>query len=76
VAEVGLQRAPIVAVDEDFDVAAILFNPLCRSICLTLHDSSGDAARFRADLGDLEVIFLARFAAARTLQRPVVGRKL
>src|SRR5437879_11469614 len=66
----GLQRGPDRGRRRGLRRRAILFNLLALDLLHRRAVAQSDAPRLRADLDDLEVVFLARLEWPGTLQRP------
>src|SRR6267378_2614839 len=71
--ELGLQRVPNRRRRRGLRRRTILFNLLALDLLHRRAVAQADAARLRADLDDLEVIFLARLKRTRALQRTGCG---
>src|SRR6267143_1870396 len=68
--ELGLQRVPNRRRRRGLRRRAILFNLLALDLLNRRAVAQTDAPRLRADLDDLEIVFLARLERPRALQRP------
>src|SRR5467141_653901 len=67
--QLGLQRVPNRRRRRGLRRRTILFNLLALDLPHRRAVAQADAPRLRADLDDLEIVFLARFERTRTLQR-------
>src|SRR5260370_38801026 len=68
--QLGLERVPNRRRRRGLRRRTILFNLLALDLPHRGAVAQADAPRLRADLDDLEIVFLARFERTSTLQRP------